>query len=463
VETPAGALTLPLVAAAVVALAGQTQGSPVVLVESAGVVHAVHADGKRERIARGGDPSLSADGRRVAFVRDGTVYVLERASGRVARVAQGREPAWGPDGRLAYTASDGVRIGARLVTPGASGPAWAADGRLAIVLPDGIWVAGALAVPGGRSPAWGPEGRLAYVMEDGVHVDGSLVIAGGRQPAWDGAGRLTAVAPDGIVAEGGGLVAGTRAGDAAPSWGNLTPKPSPERDPNQLLPDLDQRAPSGLSIVDRGGSYRLGFTSATDNVGRGPLWIRGRRPDARRLWMRADQVIELRSGGTHAVREVGEIRFVSDSPHHHWHLMRFQRFELRRASDFKLLVRDRKTGFCLGDHYGLARSRVSGFRGPRFFGGCGQHERGRLTIEMGTSIGYTDRYPAHFHGQNVDITGVPGGIYVLVHRANPSGRIRELRYDNNAASLRIRIAWPNGRKSPPTVRVLRTCEGSERC
>ena len=443
-----------------VALVGQAQGSPVVLVENAGQVYAVHADGKRERLARGGDPALSANGKRVAFVRGGAVHVLERTTGRVARVARGREPAWAPDGRLAYTAADGVRIGGRLVAPGAAEPAWSLDGRLAVTLPDGIWVAGALVVSGARSPAWGPEGRLAYALEDGVHVDGRLVIPGGRQPAWDDAGRLTAAVADGIAVEGAGLVPGTRAGDAAPSWGHLAPqpKPRPKPDPNELLPDLDQRAPSGLSIAGWGGRYRLGFTSATDNVGRGPVWIRGSRTGSE---MRADQLIERRSGGTRLVRGVGRIRF--DGSHNHWHLMRFQQFELRRASDFSLLVRDRKTGFCLGDHYGLARSRVTGFRGPRFFGNCAPGDRRRASLEMGTSIGYTDRYPAHFHGQNLDLTGVPAGIYVLVHRANPSGRIRELRYDNNAASLRIRIAWPNGRRSAPTVRVLRTCQGSEHC
>ncbi len=408
-----------------------------VLVENGGRVVAVRADGAREQLVRGTEPALSAKGARVAFVRDGAVHVLVRATGRVTRVGPGRSPAWAPDGRLALAAPDGVRIGGGLVAPGASEPAWSHDGRLAVVLPDGIWVAGRLALPGARDPAW------------------------------DASGRLTAATGEGIVAEGAGPVAGTRAGDAAPAWGRLAPKPTPKAkakpDPNELLPDLDQRAPSGLAVAGWGGRYRLGFTSATDNVGRGPLWIRGGRQSARQPQMRADQVVELRSGRTRVVRGVGEIRFVNDPPHHHWHLMRFQRFELRRASDFKLLVRDRKTGFCLGDHYGLARSRVTGFRAPRFFGSCGQHERGRLSVEMGTSIGYTDRYPAHFHGQNLDLTGVPAGIYVLVHRANPSGAIRELRYDNNAASVRIRIDWPNGRRSAPTVRVLRTCQGSERC
>ena len=32
-----------------------------------------------------------------------------------------------------------------------------------------------------------------------------------------------------------------------------------------------------------------------------------------------------------------------------WHLLRFERYELRHAGSRKVLVRDRKTGFCLGD------------------------------------------------------------------------------------------------------------------
>jgi YD repeat-containing protein len=79
---------------------------------------------------------------------------------------------------------------------------------------------------------------------------------------------------------------------------------------------------------------------------------------------------------------------------------------------------------------------------------------------MGTTPGYTDRYPAFFHGQNIDITGVPNGIYVLTHRVNASMQLHELRYDNNAASVRVRLTW---RAGYPVVRVLRTCPATATC
>ena len=82
---------------------------------------------------------------------------------------------------------------------------------------------------------------------------------------------------------------------------------------------------------------------------------------------------------------------------------------------------------------------------------------GALAVEQGTSIGYTDLYPAHFHGQNLELRGVPAGVYLLVHRANPQGLLEELDYTNNAASLRIRLTWSGG---TPHVETLRTCEGA---
>ena len=101
-----------------------------------------------------------------------------------------------------------------------------------------------------------------------------------------------------------------------------------------------------------------------------------------------------------------------------------------------------------------------GLSGGRFFGNCAASKPRTLAVEQGTSPGYTDLYPAHFHGQNLELRSVPAGDYVLVHRANPAGLLEELDYRNNAASLRIRLTW-KGRT--PLVETLRTCESSADC
>jgi hypothetical protein len=246
------------------------------------------------------------------------------------------------------------------------------------------------------------------------------------------------------------------------------PQPPPEAEPEparqELLPDLDQRAPTGLTVSGSGGRFKLGFVSATDNIGRGPVWIVARRRSAAVPAMTALQYVQLSGGGRRIYPNAGVVRYTWSSSHSHWHYLRFMSYELRRAGDFRLVVRDRKSGFCLADHYGYAAARLGIPRPrPRFLGNCAQGDPRATWVEQGSSVGYTDRYPAHFHGQNVDITGVAAGTYWLVHRANASGALRELRLANNAASLLIRIGWPRGRRSAPAISVLRVCEGSERC
>ena len=194
--------------------------------------------------------------------------------------------------------------------------------------------------------------------------------------------------------------------------------------PEALLPDLDQQAPADLVVIARQGGFHLGFTSAVDSIGRGPLRIRGWRPSDGRT-MRADQLIELRRGGTLLVRDVGTLLYETHPPHRHWHFQQFESYELRRASDHALVGRDRKSGFCLIDRYGRASVRVPHAGPPRFVSNCGAGQRDLRRVEQGSSLGYVDRYPAFFHGQDIDVTRVPAGIYVLVHRANPTRRVRE--------------------------------------
>ena len=78
-------------------------------------------------------------------------------------------------------------------------------------------------------------------------------------------------------------------------------------------------------------------------------------------------------------------------------------------------------------------------------------------------MGYTDRYPAFFHGQDLELTGLPPGRYLLVQTANPGRRLRELDHANNAASALLRVSWPSGRRSAPRVEVLRRCGASAVC
>jgi len=232
----------------------------------------------------------------------------------------------------------------------------------------------------------------------------------------------------------------------------------------ELAPDLDQRPPYGVFVTSTArGRFRLAFGSAVDNVGAGPLVLVGvrRKPSSRLLI--ANQRVRLSNGRSRVYREVGSLRYVNAETHSHWHFLPFERYELRRASDDALVVRDRKSGFCLRDSHRTTLRPVAPRAGPAFFGFCASGETGISRLVEGASVGSSDRYPGNLEGQYLDITGVKAGLYFLVHRVNPKKALVEGDYENNEASLLIRISWPGGRSSTPRAQVLRTCERTGRC
>ena len=126
--------------------------------------------------------------------------------------------------------------------------------------------------------------------------------------------------------------------------------------------------------------------------------------------------------------------------------------------------RDGKSGFCLLDRWGRALKRPGlVVDAPHFMGDCATGLPSARTVDEGTSVGYTDRYPGFFHGQDIDITDLEAGLYVLVHRSNPERRLRELRYSNDEASVLIRITRPRPDTGRPGVRVLLRCPDSDWC
>ena len=67
------------------------------------------------------------------------------------------------------------------------------------------------------------------------------------------------------------------------------------------------------------------------NIGAGPLIIDGQRPTSVET-MTAEQVVMHDGGRSTVVAGVGRLRYVRSPDHRHWHLLGFDRYELRRAN-----------------------------------------------------------------------------------------------------------------------------------
>jgi hypothetical protein len=221
----------------------------------------------------------------------------------------------------------------------------------------------------------------------------------------------------------------------------------------ERLPDLEQEVPTGLEITRhaRAPHWRLGFRSAVRNVGDGPLIISGRRPAPGVEKMVADQVIERDGAPAEVARGAGRLRYVRARDHRHWHLLGFDRYELRRPGG-RTVVADRKSGFCLGDRYAVTGRELPA-RAPKpvYRSRCGLDHPELLGIREGISVGYGDDYVANLEGQWLPLDHLRPGRYLLVHRANADGRLRERSQDNNAATVLFRLRW---RHKAPQATIL---------
>lgn len=445
-----------------------------------------------ERLVAGREVAWTTDGARIAFVRgygsETTIYVAEADGSRQRRLARGRTPSWSPDGKRVVAEVDGRivviradRVGQRELTAGTA-PEWSPGGEwiayectaagrsdLCLIRPDGT---GRRPLTNDdaadRWPTWSPRGtRIAYTRDDegitqihAANLDGKGLTRLTNSPTLD---ERPSWSPDGtriaFVRDGAGWTMnadGTGAQQFTVRAAHVAWRPLPRR--AELLPDLDQRAPHSLSATRWRGRWVLAFASAVDNVGDGPLWLIGQRR-AGTAFMDGGQRVR-RADTTYALyRDTGFWRYVYADSHDHWHFLPFARYELRNR-DGRVVVRDHKSGFCLGDTFRNASGRVK--PGPYFFpsGDCNKRNPRASDVYGGTTVGYTDRYFPNYHGQNLSLVGVPAGVYTLVHRVNPELNLYEKRYDNNVASVRIRLTWRGG---VPRVSTLKSCDVSALC
>lgn len=247
------------------------------------------------------------------------------------------------------------------------------------------------------------------------------------------------------------------------------------------------RTDSGLTVKRR---WAIRFTTMIDNVGPGHFIIHAHRastgspctPDespnnrCEKRTMAGDQIVNNADGTQSTYPGVAVVYF--DEHHFHWHLRYGARYQLRSANGRRIIVRDRKTGFCFGDRVpaasppapeqpGLEDDLVNCLYGST----TDPSQDGRRALELteGISAGWSDIYRSFqngnpLQGQELEITKLKAGRYLLVNQTNVQGNYHEITRANDTSSVLFKLSWRRvGRTRVPKVKVLRYCTAKPRC
>jgi Lysyl oxidase len=264
------------------------------------------------------------------------------------------------------------------------------------------------------------------------------------------------------------LLAATVAGAASGAPGGVGADRAKSRNPctgpgsgRLLCPDL-RVGPAFDLYVERhgsgggGGGYyaarasaaRVRLHAANDirSRGRGPVELRGHR--YKRNWMRANQAIHRVGGGVEVVRTQMRLHYYFVGNRFggsYWKVHDPLSMEIwsvdRSGRPLRRVRKGPKVFYCFRD---LERTRP-GRRSPkrRVYPGCSQDPSLQRT-KMGTSVGWSDIYPADYDRQWVNVTGLRG-CHSFVMRVDPDNHIYESNERNNRSTRLIRLPYRPGR------------------
>lgn len=209
-----------------------------------------------------------------------------------------------------------------------------------------------------------------------------------------------------------------------------------------LCPNLRIGPPTDLYVQYSGGRTLLRATSDVRSRGRGPMEVHGRRNG----WhtMRTTQWIHRAGGGHITVRGGATLHFTDVGAYFggsYWKIHQLARFELRRASPNGTLgavVRlGPKLNYCLRD---LERTRP-GRRSPdnRHYPGCNQNPY-RKRVTLGTSVGWSDIYPADYDKQWIAVGGLRG-CFAFTMTVDPQHLLYESNENDNTSRRLVRLPF----------------------
>jgi len=200
-------------------------------------------------------------------------------------------------------------------------------------------------------------------------------------------------------------------------------------------PNLQALPAQDLSVSRIGKRARLRFSTVTQNVGPGALELRGgeivRGKSKQRVYQR---VYAAASSGGPPIAEKAVGDFAYHPQHRHFHLEDYALYELVPTDgSFDLRRTSEKTSFCVQDTLAISWLIPPFGADSRNYVEC----NGSL---QGMSRGWADRYGWSLAGQELDITGLPDGQYILQITVNPNGNLYETDPSDNVSQQTVTLA-----------------------
>ena len=250
---------------------------------------------------------------------------------------------------------------------------------------------------------------------------------------------------------------------AAPAHAAKPPNPclDPVQSKQLLCPDLVMDKPFGLKLDRRikPGRVVLRAGNSIDNLGLGPAELHGVRSSPG--YMRARQRIHRRGGRSRLSVKTGALLYFKyvAGQRRYWKFHYAAKFDLwrldSRGRPVRKVRRGPKVSYCLRD---LKRTHPRA-RSPRrrVYPACNTSRKKRR-VTLGTSVGWSDIYPAAYPEQYLDVTGLRG-CFAYRHTADPRDGIYESNERNNAGVVTVRLPFRpgpqrcsgRGRSTPPAA------------
>jgi hypothetical protein len=210
-----------------------------------------------------------------------------------------------------------------------------------------------------------------------------------------------------------------------------------------LLPDMIALRAQNMAIEIVDHHRLLRFDAGLGNVGSGPMEVRPNRArHCARHERHASQIIYRDVDGNAHFRRAVDTDvsrrsagcMVFHPAHNHWHFEAAARYLLYRPSETNhVLVRARKTSFCLRDSERVPRQRGI-FHTRPYYGDCSRD------TPQGITPGWLDVYQAFLQGQSLRLPNtLRNGVYCLAIKVDPKDELRESDDDNNLSTRAIHL------------------------